>query len=131
MTLSAETVVVRHTEGIVHGFLALRTLDGTTIADGDLIQFARGNRVTTRLVFHFKDGSLHDETAVYSQRREFRLLSDHLVQRRVPVANPTRKGADNETEHDRRAWPVLVAGKKEEGAGQFKVSHDEWEPVGP
>jgi hypothetical protein len=58
VTLSGETVVVQHTEGIVHGFLALCTLDGTTIADGDLIQRARGNRVTTRLVFHFKDGSL-------------------------------------------------------------------------
>jgi hypothetical protein len=69
---AAEPVAVRHAEGIVHGFLALRTLDGETIADGDLIQLARGTRVTTRLTFHFKDGSLHDETAVYSQRQQFR-----------------------------------------------------------
>src|SRR4051812_47462052 len=61
-----EQVAVRHTEGLVHGFLALRTLDGSPIADGDLLQTARGTRVTSRLVFHFKDGSLHDETAVYS-----------------------------------------------------------------
>jgi hypothetical protein len=59
VTLCADTVSVRHTEGIVHGFLALRTLDGTTIADGDLIQHAQGDRVTSRLVFHFKDGSLN------------------------------------------------------------------------
>ena len=88
VTLSGETVVVRHIEGIVHGFLALRTLDGTTIADGDLIQLARGDRVTTRLVFHFKDGSLHDETAVYSQRRVFRLLSYHLVQKGPTFPQP-------------------------------------------
>ena len=88
VTISGETVAVRHTEGIVHGFLALRMLDGTTIADGDLIQLARGNRVTTRLVFHFKDGSLHEETAVYSQRREFRLLSDHLVQKGPTFPQP-------------------------------------------
>jgi hypothetical protein len=88
VTLCGEAVVVRHTEGVVHGFLALRTLDGKTIADGDLIQGARGNRVTTRLVFHFKDGSLHDETAVYSQRREFRLLSDHLVQKGPTFPQP-------------------------------------------
>jgi hypothetical protein len=79
--LSGEPVAVRHTEGIVHGFLALRTVDGTTIADGDLIQLARGDRVTSRLVFRFKDGSIRDETAVFSQRQRFRLLSDHLVQK--------------------------------------------------
>lgn len=60
VTLSGETVPVQHTEGIVHGFLALRTLEGTTIADGDLIQLARADSVSTQLVFHFKDGSLHD-----------------------------------------------------------------------
>jgi hypothetical protein len=32
-------------------------------------------------VFHFKDGSVHDETAVFSQRGNLRLLSDHLVQK--------------------------------------------------
>jgi hypothetical protein len=88
VTLRADPVPVRHTEGVVHGFLALRTLDGTTIADGDLIQRAQGDRVTSRLTFHFKDGSLHDETTVYSQRREFRLLSDHLVQKGPAFPQP-------------------------------------------
>ena len=85
---SGEAVAVRQTEGTVHGFLALRTLEGATIADGDLIQRAVGDRVTTRLVFHFKDGSLHDETAVYSQRGQFRLLSDHLVQKGPTFPQP-------------------------------------------
>jgi hypothetical protein len=79
--MSAAPVAVRHTEGLVHGFLVLRTLSGDTLADGDLIQIARGYRVTSRLVFRFKDGSVHDETAVFSQRGNFRLLSDHLVQK--------------------------------------------------
>src|SRR5437868_2888385 len=78
--LSAAEVPVRFKEGLVHGFLVLRTLEGKTLADGDLIQVAHGNRVTSRLTFHFKDGSLHDETAVFSQRGSFRLLSDHMVQ---------------------------------------------------
>ena len=72
---------MRRAEGLVHGFLVLRTLDGTTIADGDLVQTAAGNTVTTRLTFRFKDGSLYDETTVYTQRRVFRLVSDHLVQK--------------------------------------------------
>ena len=88
MTLSAEAVSVRYSEGLVHGFLALRTLDGTTIADGDLIQRAQGDRVTSQLVFHFKDGSINDETAVYSQRGQFRLLSDHLVQKGPAFPQP-------------------------------------------
>jgi hypothetical protein len=79
--LFGQTVAVRHAEGLVHGFLILKTLDGTPLADGDLIQTARGDRVTSRLVFHFKDGSIHDETVVYSQRRRFRLISDHVVQK--------------------------------------------------
>ena len=86
--LSADTVSVRYTEGVVHGFLALRTLEGKTIADGDLIQRAQGDRVTSQLVFHFKDGSLNDETAVYSQRGEFRLVSDHLVQKGPTFPQP-------------------------------------------
>ena len=86
--LPAEQVAVRHAEGLVHGFLVLRTLDGNPLADGDLTQFARGGRVTNHLVFRFKDGSVHDETAIFSQRRSFRLLSDHLVQKGPSFQRP-------------------------------------------
>jgi hypothetical protein len=81
MNAVGELVTVRHTEGIVHGFLVLRAADGKALADGDLIQTARGNRVTARVVFRFKDGSLHDETAIFEQGRQFQLVSDHLVQK--------------------------------------------------
>ncbi len=64
----AATVAVRHTEGVVRGFLVVRALDGRTLADGDLIQFARGDKVTSRLVFRFRDGSVQDETTVFTQR---------------------------------------------------------------
>ncbi|HMF61071.1 MAG TPA: hypothetical protein VK595_11910, partial [Vicinamibacterales bacterium] len=47
-----------------------------------------GDRVTTRLVFHFKDGSTHDETAVFSQRQRFRLLTHHLVQKGPAFPKP-------------------------------------------
>ena len=77
----AEPVAVRHTEGLIHGFLVLRTLEGELLADGDLTQVVHGDRVTNRLTFHFKDGSVHEETAVFSQRHTFRLLTDHLVQK--------------------------------------------------
>jgi hypothetical protein len=88
LSAGAEPVRVRHPEGIVHGFLALRTLDGTRIADGDLIQNVAGTRVTSRLVFHFKDGSTHDEEAVFSQQQDFRLIRDHLVQKGPSFPQP-------------------------------------------
>lgn len=87
-SVSAESVAVRQMEGELHGFLALRTLDGAIIADGDLIQVTHGSEVTSRLVFHFKDGSLQDETAVLSQRGHFRLLADHLVQKGPAFKRP-------------------------------------------
>jgi hypothetical protein len=79
--LSQEPAVVRQTEGEIHAFLTLRTLDGAIIADGDVTQASHGSRVTSRVVFHFKDGSLQDETTVFSQSGHFHLLSDHLIQK--------------------------------------------------
>jgi hypothetical protein len=81
VVVAADSITVRQTQGVIHGFLVLRTLDGETIANGDLIQSSRGGKVTSRLTFHFKDGSLQDETTVFSQSGKFRLLSDHLVQK--------------------------------------------------
>jgi hypothetical protein len=80
-TLSAEPIAVRHTEGLLHVFLVLQTLEGQTIADGEETQIARGDRVTVHTIFRFKDGSIHDETTIFSQRGTFRLISDHLIQK--------------------------------------------------
>lgn len=96
--IPAAPVAVRHTEGLVHGFLVLRTLAGDTLADGDLIQVARGDRVTSRLVFRFRDGSVHDETAIFSQRRNFRLLNDHLVQKGPAFQHPMEVSIDGSTD---------------------------------
>ena len=79
--LPAEQVRVRHMEGLMHGFLALRTLEGKRLADGEMTQVAEGDRITSRLIFRFKDGSVYDDTTIFSQRSAFQLLSDHLVQR--------------------------------------------------
>jgi hypothetical protein len=79
--LMADQVPVRHIEGRIHGFVVLRDLDDNILASGELTQIANGNRVTTELWFHFKDGSIYEETAVFSQRRTFQLLIYHLVQK--------------------------------------------------
>src|SRR5947209_696070 len=79
--LLADTVPVRHTEGLMHGFLVLRTLEGKAIADGQMTQDAHGDRVTDHLIFRFKDGSIYEDTTVFSQHQVFRLVSDHFIQR--------------------------------------------------
>jgi hypothetical protein len=79
--LAAAPVPVRFAEGSLHGFLVLSTPKEVLIASGDLLQVGRDGEVSSRLVFHFKDGSLFDETVVFTQRNVFTLQSYHLVQR--------------------------------------------------
>jgi hypothetical protein len=76
--LVAEMIPVRHTEGLIHGFLLVLTFEGKALADGQMTQDARGDRVTNHLIFRFKDGSIYEDTTIFSQRGTFRLLSDHL-----------------------------------------------------
>ena len=87
--LPAAPVPVRFVEGATHGFLVLRTVDGALIASGDLLQVDRGGGVESRMVFHFKDGSLFDETVVFTQQHVFTMQSYHLVQRGPVFAEDT------------------------------------------
>jgi hypothetical protein len=87
--LPAEPVTVRYQEGSVHGFLALRSLEGKILASGDLTQVIRGNRAVSHLVFHFRDGSVDDETTVFSQSGHLRLISDHHVQKGPAFPKPS------------------------------------------
>jgi hypothetical protein len=117
--LSAEPVPVRHREGTVHGFLLVRTLEGTATAIGDLVQVPHGDQITSRLTFHFKDGSIDEETTVYSQRVVFRLISDHHVQKRPSFPNPVDMSIDVST----GKVPVHFA----EGNGGERVTTDHFD----
>src|SRR5262249_38836478 len=78
---TADQVAVRYPEGRTHGFLVLRDLQNNILASGDWSQSVKGERVTAELVFNFKDGSIHQETTVFSQRGTFAVLTYHLVQK--------------------------------------------------
>ena len=123
---SAAAISVRYTEGLVHGFLVLRTLQGEALAHGDLTQIADGNVVRSRIVFRFRNGSLYDETTVYSERRRFRLVSDHVMQSgpsfphpedisidarsgHVKVVHYTEDNSKPEVESERMRLPVDLA----------------------
>jgi hypothetical protein len=93
-TALAEPVAVRFTEGVGRGFPVLRNANGEKIAQGDLVQVARGDRVENRLTFRFRDGSFYDETVVYSQRDVFTLISYRLVQRGPSVPEAIEAAVD-------------------------------------
>src|SRR5687768_15651232 len=92
--LAAEPVAVRYPEGSLHGFVVVSSLDGKLLADGDATQTVDGDRVTARLVFNFKDGSLMEQTTVYSQRQHFRLISDRVVQKGPAFPQPLDMSVD-------------------------------------
>ena len=75
-------VPVRFPEGLTHGFLLVRSPAGDVVGQGELTQLVKEGGVTeSRLIFHFKDGSLHDEKVAFSQQRVFTMIRYQLTQR--------------------------------------------------
>ena len=122
-TLPGDPVGVRYTEGLVRGFLVLSTLEGAHLADGDLTQVERGGRVTTRLIFRFTDGSMRDETAVFSQRQHFKLLSHHVVQK-----GPSFKPQQLDMTVDVASGHVVVRYTDDDGKEKVEDEHLELPP---
>jgi hypothetical protein len=75
-----ETIPVRFRQGSSHGFVTLKTLEGVSIATGEVTQTVQGDLATSRMTFHFRDGSIDDDKTVFTQRGIFRLVSDHHIQ---------------------------------------------------
>jgi hypothetical protein len=80
---AAEPVRVRYIEGVTLGFLVLEDTSGKALAYGELNQVVSGKDevVTDDLRFQFKDGSSYQEVTKFTQKDEFRLVSDHTVQK--------------------------------------------------
>ena len=79
---AATPVSVRFPEGLTHGFLLVRSAGGEIIGHGEVTQVVKeGGVAESRLVFRFKDGSLHDEKVAFSQHRVFTLIRYQLTQR--------------------------------------------------
>jgi hypothetical protein len=113
----AEPVPVRHMEGTVHGFLALRTKEGRVLAVGDLFQVVRGDRVSSRLLFRFKDGSVDDETAVFSQRGNLQLITDRHIQKGPSFPHPMDLSIDV------RSGQVTVRSTGKDGKEEVQGDH--------
>ncbi len=121
--LPAESVPVHYQQGTIHGFLELRSDDGRVLASGDLVQVAHGDRVTARTLFRFEDGSVDEETTVFTQGRSFRLISDHHIQKGPFFPHPMDISIDS------RKSQVTVRfagkdGKEETNANHFDLPSD-------
>jgi hypothetical protein len=121
-TAKADPVPVRSVAGTIRGFLELRSEDGQVVASGDSFQVVRGNRVTSRTVFHFKDGSIDDETTVFSQRRTFQLISDHRIQKGPSFPHPTDVLINAQT------GEVIVHSTGKDGKEEVKTDHLDMPP---
>ena len=117
-----DPVAVRHVEGTIHGFLALRSMEGKTLAAGDLTQVVKGAQLVTHLVFRFKDGSIDDETTTYSQRGNFRLLRDEHVQKGPSFPHPMVVSID--VSHGMVAVRTTESGKEKVETNHFELPPD-------
>ena len=97
----AAPVAARFPESSSHGFLVLRGANGDVLAHGEFVQAPKGQRIESRLIFRFKDGSLWDETVTLTQQRVFRLMTYHHVQRGPSFSAATDVAFDRDTGHYR------------------------------
>ena len=120
----AAPVGVQYQEGVVRAFPVLRSINGERLAQGDYVQIARGDLVTTRLVFRFADGSVHDETVVFSQGGLLRLLSYRIVQRGPSFPETIEGRLDRETSHYEVRYRPDADSPEEFLSGTFDVPDD-------
>lgn len=118
----AAPVEVRFLEGVTRGFLVLRSTTGQMVAHGALLQTAHPDRVDSRMTFRFKDGSLYDETVVFSQQHVFTLLSYHLVQRGPSFPEPMDVSLDRK--QGRYQVKSMEKGREKTSTGTIELPPD-------
>jgi hypothetical protein len=87
------------------------------LASGDSTEVVHGDQVTSRTVFNFKDGSIDDETTVFSQRRRFRLITDHHIQKGPSFPHPVDLMVDS------RSGQVTVRATGKDGEEEVQTNH--------
>jgi hypothetical protein len=123
-TLVAAPIPVRFAEGAAPGFLLLRSLDGTPLATGDLLQIARGGTVDRRVVFQFKDGSVFDESVVFTQQGAYAMQSYRLLQRGPSFAEDIEISLERDTGKYRVKTRAHKDGKEQTLEGSLELPAD-------
>jgi hypothetical protein len=127
--LEAAPIEVRLVEGTAHGLLVVRSVSGEILGHGDFLQTAHSDRIESRLVLRFKDGSLHDETHAFSQQRVFTLLGYRLVQRGPSFPETLEAVLDRKT-GSYKVHSTRV-GKEEASSGSIELPPDVYNGMVP
>jgi hypothetical protein len=120
----AEPVAVRYTEGVARGFPVLRAQSGDVLAHGDFVQVAYPDRVESRMVFRFRDGSIYDESVTFDQRDVFKLLSYQIVQRGPSFPESLEATVDRATGDYRVRYRADQDSAEEILTGRFDIPDD-------
>jgi hypothetical protein len=115
----AAPVPVRYVEGTSHGFIVLQDRHGAVLANGQLIQTVRGERLESRLLIHFTDGSRYDETVTFTQHSVFRLVAYHLIQK-----GPKFGEASSEVTFDRDSGRYRATSGDKSAEGTVDIPED-------
>jgi hypothetical protein len=112
----SDPIPATHKQGSMHGFLLLKSDNGRVIAVGDQVNVVRGDKIHSRLVFRFRDGSIDDESTVFRQGSVFQLLRDHHIQKGPSFPEPSDVTVD--VPAGEVSWRETKDGKNE-----MKVEH--------
>jgi len=113
----AQPIPVRVEQGTVQGFFELRSGDGRVLASGNASQVAHGGRISSHTLFSFKDGSIDEETTVFSQQRTLHLITDRHIQKGPFFPHPI------DVSIDARSGQVTVRSTGKDGKEEVKVDH--------
>lgn len=120
----AQPVAVRFAEGVSRGFPVIRAATGERLAQGDVMQFPRGDRLENRMVFRFRDGSVYDERVVFSQNGVFTVHAYSLVQRGPSFPEVIEAHLDRDTGRYRVRHQAEADGREEVFEGRIDLPPD-------
>src|SRR5262249_51826913 len=109
--------------GSVRALLGLGPPGGEPVASGELRQRPTGGLVESQLVFQFKDGSVYDERATFSQRGVFRLEAYRLVQR-GPAFPTTDVAFDRKSRQYEARWQEKKGDAEKTASGPLEMPPD-------
>jgi hypothetical protein len=120
--LSADPIPVKEKQGTMYGFLVLKSAEGKVIAVGDQTNTIEGNRIRSRTTFHFRDGSIDDEVAVFTQGSVFQLISDHHIQKGPSFPEPLDLSVNVPAKNV--SWREMKNGKEERHTEHMDLPSD-------
>jgi hypothetical protein len=90
----AEPIAVRQPEGLTHGFVTVRDMDGKRIGDGEVTQSLVGKHLYLHVNIRFIDGSRHEDKVTFDTSGTLRLVKEVLVQKGPSFATQVETTVD-------------------------------------